>query len=465
MSDAQTARRGLLVCLALAACTPQYGSNELDLGGSQAVLTPATIALDGSTQLSLTVRRQDGQPVPELHLGLTSTCRSVRPAIAVTDAHGQATFYLSGCPLGPQRLAPQVLLPDASLPLPAIALLEVANVANGPAVHLLLQAPRTAVVAGQAFDLQVTALDAEGRVATGYAGQLVFNSSDRRAMLPIGLTCSGGQLATTAILTTVGVQDLSVADGTQGTLLAALPALLVAPGPAANAVFNAPQAAVAGSSFVAQLSLIDAFGNPASNFTGTVTLASDDRQASNLGTLPVAQGAVAVALPPLTLFTAGVRRLDAFFVGAGGSLTATHAIALAPAAASQLRYLQQPGGATTGLAWPDQPVLQIADGYGNAVTGGANAVAPVSIRLLASQGSLGGTAPSRRWRASPAMRRQPLAYPLMSRSWAPVYAPVLPWQGRWWWPTVSPSTSAWVPPLARIWPPAPALIRPRPAQR
>src|SRR5262249_14976629 len=58
----------------------------------------------------------------------------------------------------------------------------------------------------------VTAQDAYGNTATGYAGTVTFSSSDPLALLPPNSTLTNGTGSFTATLTTVGTQSLTATD-------------------------------------------------------------------------------------------------------------------------------------------------------------------------------------------------------------------------------------------------------------
>jgi predicted outer membrane repeat protein len=85
--------------------------------------------------------------------------------------------------------------------------------ATNTATHLALTAPAS-VTAGVSFSLTVTALDAYGRVATGYAGTVRFGSSDATAILPANytFTATGGVAVVSVILRKRGKQTVTVTD-------------------------------------------------------------------------------------------------------------------------------------------------------------------------------------------------------------------------------------------------------------
>jgi hypothetical protein len=77
----------------------------------------------------------------------------------------------------------------------------------------------TQVTAGDSTNLiTVTAYDAYGNVATGYAGTVHFSSSDAQAALPADTTLSNGTGTFSVTLFSAGVQSLTVADTVSGGL-------------------------------------------------------------------------------------------------------------------------------------------------------------------------------------------------------------------------------------------------------
>ena len=85
------------------------------------------------------------------------------------------------------------------------------TVSPGPATHFSVSAPST-TTAGAAFTVTVTALDAKGATATGYAGTVHFTSSDPQAGLPADATLTNGAGTFSAALNTSGPQTITATD-------------------------------------------------------------------------------------------------------------------------------------------------------------------------------------------------------------------------------------------------------------
>jgi hypothetical protein len=87
------------------------------------------------------------------------------------------------------------------------------------AESLVLSKVPTSTTAGSSFTLGVTAKDAYGNTATGYAGTVHFSSSDPQAVLPANYTFTSadqGRHTFAVTLETAGSQSLTAADTVQG---------------------------------------------------------------------------------------------------------------------------------------------------------------------------------------------------------------------------------------------------------
>jgi hypothetical protein len=124
---------------------------------------------------------------------------------------------------------------DAAAGLAGSALVQVRP---GTAVALALGGLPSPDFAGQPAPLTVTALDAFGNLATGYAGTVHFTSTDPAAVLPADFTfgaADGGRHTFPVTLLSLGPQAVTVADASAGltasgsTLVEALAVLLSGP--------------------------------------------------------------------------------------------------------------------------------------------------------------------------------------------------------------------------------------------
>lgn len=155
------------------------------------------------------------------------------------------------------------------------------NITVGAASQLVFTMEPTATTAGTAISpaVQVTALDAGGNIATGFTGTVTMAFGTN----PAGGTLSGTK-AVSAVAGVASFSNLSVnlsasgytlAASASGLTGAASTAFTVTPGKATGLAFSVqPSSALAGATMApaVQVTALDAFGNTATGFTGTVTV-------------------------------------------------------------------------------------------------------------------------------------------------------------------------------------------------
>src|SRR5262249_47182817 len=151
------------------------------------------------------------------------------------------------------------------------------------AAQFVLSGFPSATTAGVAQDLTLTALDAYGNIATGYAGVVHFASSDPQAVLPADYTFTsgdGGVHTFSASLYTAGTQSRTATDTANAALTAGQTGISVVAGAASNIVVNGPLATAAGAAHDFTVAVTDAFGNLVTDYRGTVHFTSSDARAS-----------------------------------------------------------------------------------------------------------------------------------------------------------------------------------------
>src|SRR5262249_53994974 len=119
------------------------------------------------------------------------------------------------------------------------------------------------VTAGSAASFTLTALDAYGNVATGYAGTVHFTSSDPLAGLPADYTftaADAGVHTFTAVLFQAGVKSLTATDVGTSALNGSQGGITVTPAAAYQFLLTAPPDAVAGEPVSLTLTVVDAYG-------------------------------------------------------------------------------------------------------------------------------------------------------------------------------------------------------------
>jgi hypothetical protein len=194
--------------------------------------------------------------------------------------------------------------------------LAVVSVTPGTATHLTFTAPASSV-AGTAFTITATARDAFNNTATGYRGTVHFTSSDATALLPANYTFtatdSGVHTFTNGVtLKTAGSQTVTATDTVTGTITGSA-TVTVNPGPTAHFSLAAPSSVAAGTAFTITVTALDAFGNTATGYRGTVHFTSSDASAvlpANY-TVTAADAGVHAFTNGATLNTAGNQTITA----------------------------------------------------------------------------------------------------------------------------------------------------------
>jgi hypothetical protein len=139
------------------------------------------------------------------------------------------------------------------------------------------------VTAGVAGSFTVTARDAFGNRATGYTGTVRFTSSDTQAVLPGNYAFTAGDAGVhtfSATLKSAGTRSLTATDTVNGALTGAQGSIQVNPAAARRLVLSAPASVKAGAKFSLTITVVDAYGNVATGYRGTIRFGSSDSSAA-----------------------------------------------------------------------------------------------------------------------------------------------------------------------------------------
>jgi hypothetical protein len=138
----------------------------------------------------------------------------------------------------------------------------------------------TAATAGVSHSVIVTARDLYGNIATGYMGTVHFTSNDTHAALPADYTfiaADQGRHTFAAVLKTAGTQALRARDTVHPTITGLASNIAVTPAAANHiGVSGYPTTTSVGAEHSFLVKILDAFGNVATAYTGTVHFSSDD---------------------------------------------------------------------------------------------------------------------------------------------------------------------------------------------
>jgi hypothetical protein len=155
----------------------------------------------------------------------------------------------------------------------------------------------SSVTAGAVGNFTVIAEDLYGNVTPGYSGTVHFTSSDPQATLPGSATLTNGIGTFSATLKTAGSQSLTVTDTANAALTGSETGITVNPGAAMHFAITGPSSITAGTPFNLTVTALDAYGNVATGYLGTVKFASTDNGAQ---------------LPPKYTFTASDQGVHTF---------------------------------------------------------------------------------------------------------------------------------------------------------
>jgi hypothetical protein len=215
----------------------------------------------------------------------------------------------------------------------------IANNGNGFAAKInLAPSPSFAVTgfpssttAGVSHTFTVTALNADGSVNTNYTGTVHFTSSDPKAMLPADYTFTTGAGADngvhtfTIMLKTAGSQSITATDTVTGVITGSESGIQVNPAAATHLVLSGPSTIGSGTAFSLTVTAVDAYGNTATGYRGTVHFSGSASSATLPGnyTFTAADNGVHT-FSRVKLRTRGldtITAIDTVFASISGSLT------------------------------------------------------------------------------------------------------------------------------------------------
>jgi hypothetical protein len=235
-----------------------------------------------------------------------------------------------------------------------------------PATHFRVSMVPVAT-AGNAFQVIVTALDADNRIVTGYTGSVSFTSTDLTATLPgtYKFTAADhGVHRFTIILRRAGSTDFTVHSGSatgSGSVTVAAAA--------ANHLSVTASPATAGTPFDVTVTALDPFGNVATSFQGTIHLSTSEPPQDE-------------ALPSDYTFTAGDNgqvQFTTMTLNRAGIQTLTATDTLKPTVKGSAKVVVNPAAfskfsvsgipLTVVVNKPYLVTVVAQDNYGNVITG------------------------------------------------------------------------------------------------
>lgn len=282
---------------------------------------PPTMIAGVTKQFTITAKDQFGNTAD----GFTGL---VDIATAPEAGAAQATYQFTGADAGVANL--DVTFTKAGQQSVTVSTTEPGVAASAPVFTLVNPADAASfmvagfpspVTAGETKQFSVTAFDAFGNKATGYAGTVRFTTTDTGAatILPADakLTSNGFGIFQ-GTLTTAGLQSITATDVQVPSVTGKQENILVQPA-AANGLFitGLPGSVQAGEEKQFVVTAKDVFGNQATGFTGTVQFTSTDPQAGLPGPYTFDVADQGVRPFDVTFKTAGPRSIQ---VSAPGSI-------------------------------------------------------------------------------------------------------------------------------------------------
>jgi LysM repeat protein len=364
------------------------------------VTTPPPGQVAPGSPFGLTVTAEDptgavdtlfGSPV-SLNLASNPGAATLGGNLTATAAGGVATF--SGLTLNQPGTG--YTLGASSGTLAGATTTSAISVSTSTDQLVVTTAPPSSVTAGTGFGLTITAEAGSGAVDPNFSGTVTLALAANPGGATLGGTLTGtavGGVATFSGLTLNKASSGYTLSATAGGLPAATTGpIAVAPAAATQLVVTTPPPAVvtAGAGFGLAVSAWDAFGNVATTYSGSVTLAlaASPGGAILRGTTTVNATAGVASFTGLTLNKAASGYV---LVASGGTLSmaTTSSIQVVAAAASQWVITTQPP-ATATAGSPFSLTVTAEDSNGNVDT---TIGSSVSLTLGANPGAatLGGT--------------------------------------------------------------------------
>ncbi len=358
------------------------------------LLTPATTTPTAGASDNLTITAQDASNntvtsytgAKSLTFGGATTIGSNHPT--VTDSSGNAVSFgtattvnfsggvasVSGGDNGAMKLykaeTAKITVSDGTLGNGSGA-----SVTVGPASAGSFTVPTPSTqTAGTPFELTLTALDAYGNTATGYAGSKTIsfsgptNSPNNKApSYPATVSFTAG-VGNAKGITLYNASATTTLTAKEGTIAGSSGSFTVSPVGAASFTVPTPSTQTAGSPFEATLTALDAYGNTATGYAGSKAISFSGPTNSPNNKAP--------SYPATVSFTAGVgnaKGITLYNASATTTLTAKEgtiagssgSFTVSPANAASFS-VSTPSTQTAGTAF--NLTLTAKDAYGNTAT-------------------------------------------------------------------------------------------------
>ena len=268
------------------------------------------------------------------------------------------------------------------------------NVVSADAADLV--ATGAAATAGAASSTSLTVKDRYGNTVGSYTGTVSFTSTDSGAVLPVDytfVTADAGQHTFPVTLKAAGAQTVTATDPAHS--LSAVASFTVSPADATQCLLTGlPSSAAAGAELGFRVTMLDAFANTATGYTGTVALSSSDNAAQLAGGAAFTATDGGSRVFAVELRSSGLQTVTA--TDAASSIVCQGAVNVIPGAALFAVTFPSPD------AWAGTAVtatVRAQDGFGNLITNFAGTIAfatsdtaatPKPLASVTLNGSEGG---------------------------------------------------------------------------
>src|SRR5438309_1335213 len=234
---------------------------------------PASItAGSGSATITVTAKDANGNLISGMPVVLAATGSGntlTQPAV-VTDVNGVATGTLSSTVAEAKTISATI----NGIAITQTAGVTVTAAAPSASQSLVAAAPASITAGSGSATVTVTAKDANGNLISGATVVLQATGSGNTVTHPAAVTGADG-VATGTVSSTVS-EAKTVSAAVSGILITQTAAVTVTPGPAASLSFTAQPSDIAAGALMApgvQVTALDAAGNRATSFAGTVSVA------------------------------------------------------------------------------------------------------------------------------------------------------------------------------------------------
>ena len=330
---------------------------------------PTTVTAGTATSFSVTAFDSFGNVATNYHagtVGFTSSDPLATPPSSSTLVGGMGVFSEIFKKVGSQTLT------AADTSSGGVNGTSNAITVNPAAASTLIVSAGSSTAAGVPLTVTVTAKDTFGNLATGYTGTVHFVSTDISpgVVLPAPYTFvpsdSGSHIfANGATLVTAGVQTVTAIDTLNSNTNGTTGPITVSPGAATHyAVSGSPTIVAIGGSVSFTVKALDAFGNNATGYTGTVGFTVSN----NAGTPPANSTlSSGVGVFTVVLNASGNQTLTAKDINNGTITGTSNAIAVSPGAATHYTVTGAP--ATVAAGGPTSFTVMALDSSGNVANG------------------------------------------------------------------------------------------------